>query len=284
MNYWIWFALIKGLGPVNKMKLLDKYKTPKKIYSLSDKELISEEGINSEILNNIKESKDEILIKKYESYIYKNNIKLINIFDDEYPESLKNIYAPPITLFAKGDVSLLKQKSIAIIGCRDASKYGIFVANSFANQLSKENVVIVSGMAKGIDTSAHIGSINNNGKTIAVLGCGVDIVYPRENVNLYLEILKNGLIVSEYIVGTRPDACNFPQRNRIISGLSKGVLVVEASKKSGTMITTDYALEQGKELFVVPGNITSGTSIGTNNLIKEGAKLVTNVNEILEEI
>ena len=212
------------------------------------------------------------------------DIKIINISDDNYPAKLKNIYAPPITIFAKGDISLLSSKAIAIVGSREPSKYGIYVAEKFSKELSKEGIAIVSGLAKGIDTFAHVGALSSFGKTIAVLGSGIDVVYPKENAKYYREISEKGLIISEYIVGTAPESKNFPQRNRIISGLSDGVLVVEARKNSGTMITTDFALEQGKELYVIPGNITSNLSAGTNNLIKEGAKLVTDVYEILEDL
>ena len=284
MNYWIWLASIKDIGPARKLKLLEEFKSPQKVYFAKDNELLKIEGISKKIVENISASKDEELLKKYEAYILKNNIKLVNIFDEEYPESLRNIYAPPITLFTKGDVSLLKEKSIAIVGCREPTSYGEYVTKNFAHQLCENNITVISGMARGIDTAAHIGAIQSCGKTIAVLGCGIDIIYPKENYKVYNEILKRGLIISEYIVGTKPEPSNFPQRNRIISGLSDGVLVVEAKQKSGTMITTDFALEQGKELYVIPGNITSATSEGTNNLIKEGAKLVTTVNEILEDM
>lgn len=284
MKYWIWLACIEDLGPVRKQILLNKFKTPEKIYVASDRELLSVVKIDKRILQNMKKAKDEILLEKYEEYILKNDIKMINIVDENYPSKLKNIYAPPITIFAKGDISLLGSKAIAIVGSREPSKYGAYVAKKFSADISKNGVTVISGLAKGIDTLAHIGALSSFGKTIAVLGSGIDIVYPKDNAKYYSEISKKGLIISEYVVGTKPNSKNFPQRNRIISGLSDGVLVVEARKNSGTMITTDFALDQGKELYVIPGNITSVTSVGTNNLIKEGAKLVTDVYEILDDL
>lgn len=284
MKYWIWLSCIEGLGPIRKQLLLNKFKTPKKIYNASDKEILKVEKMDKELLENMKKAKDEELLKKYEEYILKNDIKMINILDKNYPSKLKSIYAPPITLFAKGDISLLDLKSIAIVGSREPSKYGVCVAKKFSSELSKNGITVISGLARGVDTFAHLGALSTEGKTIAVLGSGIDVVYPKENAKYYKEISEKGLIISEYIVGTSPKSENFPQRNRIISGLSDGVLVVEARKNSGTMITTDFALEQGKELYVIPGNITSSTSVGTNNLIKEGAKLVTDVYEILEDL
>lgn len=284
MKYWIWLASVEGLGPVKKLALLNKFKTVKKIFNATEKEILKIDGMSDKIVQNMQRAKDSKLLEKYEKYILKNDIKIINISDDNYPAKLKNIYAPPITIFAKGDISLLNSKSIAIVGSREPSKYGIYVAEKFSTELSKEGITVVSGLAKGIDTFAHIGALSSFGKTIAVLGSGIDIVYPKENAKYYKEISEKGLIISEYIVGTAPESKNFPQRNRIISGLSDGVLVVEARKNSGTMITTDFALEQGKELYVIPGNITSNLSAGTNNLIKEGAKLVTDVYEILEDL
>ena len=284
MKYWIWLASVEGLGPVKKFALLNKFETAKRIYNATEKEILKVDGMSDKIVQNMQKAKDAKLLEKYEKYILKNDIKIINISDDNYPAKLKNIYAPPITIFAKGDISLLNSKSIAIVGSREPSKYGIYVAEKFSKELSKEGVTIVSGLARGIDTFAHVGALSSFGKTIAVLGSGIDVVYPKENAKYYREISEKGLIISEYIVGTAPESKNFPQRNRIISGLSDGVLVVEARKNSGTMITTDFALEQGKELYVIPGNITSNLSAGTNNLIKEGAKLVTDVYEILEDL
>ena len=213
-----------------------------------------------------------------------NNIREISIENELYPEKLRKIYNPPKHLYCLGDISLLNNPSIAIIGCRNASKYGFKICKIFADKLSKSGITIISGLAKGIDSQAHISSFYNVGKTIAVLGCGVDVIYPKENEELYRAIIQNGgLIVSEYELGTKPSKELFPQRNRIISGLASGVLVVEAKKRSGTMITVNHALEQGREVFVIPGNIDSLNSEGTNALIKDGARIVTNYKEILEE-
>ena len=177
---------------------------------------------------------------------------------------------------------MLSETSIAIVGSRSATSYGKRISYSISDELSKRGVTIVSGLASGIDTCAHEGAYKNIGKTIAVLGCGVDIIYPKENEDLYKNILKNGgLIVSEFPLGTKPEKINFPKRNRIISGISDGVVVVEAKKRSGALITADFALEQNKSVFSVPGNADSIYSEGTNNLIKEGAIPVTSYDEVL---
>ena len=209
----------------------------------------------------------------------------LNINSKFYPEKLKNISSPPKELFCLGNLELLKCKSIAVIGSRVFSSYGERVAKEFAFNLASEDICIVSGMAKGIDSFAHEAALNANGKTIAVLGSGLDIIYPKENMKLYEDIIKNnGLIISEYPLGTKPSKQNFPARNRIISGLSDGVLVIEARKNSGTNITVDFALDQGKDVFVIPGNIYSKTCDGTNFLIKEGAIPVTDYKDILNYI
>ena len=209
------------------------------------------------------------------------NYQVIKIDDERYPEKLRKIANPPKHLYCVGNVALLNNESIAIVGCRNASPYGYKIAKIFADGISKEGVTIISGLARGIDAEAHKNSINNIGKTIAVLGCGLDIIYPEENESLYKDIIeKGGLIITEFGFGTKPLKENFPQRNRIVSGLSDGVIVVEAKRRSGTMITVDYALEQGKNVFVVPGNIDSINSSGTNELIKQGATPITNYKEV----
>ena len=183
----------------------------------------------------------------------KNNIDVVNIQDKEYPQMLKEIYSPPISLYIKGDKNILNNNSIAIIGCREASEYGKKASKYFSYNLAKKGINIVSGLAKGIDSYSHIGAICANGKTIAVIGNGLDTIYPKENKNLEENIIKSGgAILSEYPLGTKPEKMNFPARNRIISGLSKAVVVIEAKEKSGTLITVDFALEQGRDVYVVP--------------------------------
>lgn len=199
-----------------------------------------------------------------------------------YPDKLKNISDPPKVLFCLGNLELLNAKSIAIIGSRDYSAYGERATKEFSYNLAKNDICIVSGLAKGIDAFAHKGCLSAGGKTIAVLGNGLDIIYPKENEKLFYRIIENdGLVISEYPLGTKPKKQHFPARNRIISGLSDGVLVIEARKNSGTNITVDFALEQGKDVFVIPGNIYSKTSDGTNFLITEGAIPVLTYKDIL---
>lgn len=211
-------------------------------------------------------------------------IKTIKIKDKEYPENLKNIENPPKQIYVLGNSNILNDFSISIVGCRLCSEYGKMMAQSIAYNLSKYNINIVSGLALGIDTNAHKGCLMNNGKTIAVLAHGLDMIYPIQNTDLANKIIENGgAIISEYPVGIKPKKENFPERNRLISGLSNGVVVIEAKEKSGALITVESALEQGKDVFAIPGNINSINSIGTNNLIKEGAKITTCVNDILEE-
>lgn len=209
----------------------------------------------------------------------------LNFTDDEYPKQLRKIYNPPKKIFVLGNVKILNYIGVAIIGSRRCSKYGVSTAQRFAYSLAKENINIISGLARGIDTNAHIGCIKARGKTIAVLGSGLDNIYPPENKELAQSILKmGGAIITEFPVGTKPLPENFPQRNRIISGLSNAVIVVEATEKSGTAITVDFALEQGKDVYAVPGNVDQVTSTGTNELIKQGAKPLTNIRDILQDL
>ena len=208
--------------------------------------------------------------------------KVITILDGEYPHRLKQIYKPPFVLFCRGNIDLLVKKSIAIVGTRKPSDYGIKEASIFTKKLCDENFVTVSGMASGIDSVVHNTTIENDASTIAVLGSGIDYVYPNCNVELYKKIIKDHLVISEYPNDTLPNKESFKARNRIVSGLANGVLVIEAAHKSGTMNTVSHALEQGKEVFCIPNKIDELS--GTNLLIKQGAKLVETVSDILNEI
>ncbi len=211
-------------------------------------------------------------------------MKILKIENEDYPKKLKNIDNPPKQLYVLGNEKILDDFGLAIIGCRQYSEYGKKVAKDISFKLAKQGIKIISGMARGIDSFAHMGCMVAGGKTIAVLGGGFNNIYPKENIELLKEIIRTGgAVITEYSPDVKPIGANFPLRNRIISGLSDGVVVIEARKKSGTLITVDYALEQGKEIFAVPGNINNSSSQGTNEMIREGAKIVTCIEDILEE-
>lgn len=234
------------------------------------------------------------MINYHIKYMQENNIDIIHINENAYPQNLKQIYDPPISLYIKGNKDILNNKNIGIVGCREYTDYGKKSAKYFSYNLSRQKINVVSGLAKGVDSYSHLGCLstyyeNRNsgklalgcGKTIAVVGNGLDTVYPKENTEIANKIIESGgAIISEYPCGTKPDKMNFPARNRIISGISSGIIVVEAKEKSGTLITVDFALEQGRDVFVVPGNINSINSVGTNDLIKQGAKIVTTYKDI----
>lgn len=212
-------------------------------------------------------------------------LKLITCTDSNYPKKLLEIEDYPKEMYVIGNEELLEKDSIGIVGSRESTGYGEKCARNFAREISKENICIVSGMAIGIDTAAHEGAIREKGSTIAVLGCGFNNIYPKENIDLFNDILKKGgCVISEYSPNTKADLSKFPKRNRIISGLSKGILVVEAKHRSGSLITAKYAKKQDKKIFCIPGNIDEKTSVGTNRLIQNGAKLVIKAQDILDEI
>ena len=249
-KYWIWFSRINKIGVKTQNDLLKRYKTPQKIWDLTKEEL--NKLVDEKQLNIILEKTYREDLDRYAEYMKKHNIKMITIDDGKYPQKLRNIYDPPVVLYIIGNEDILNNKSIAIIGSRMCSNYGMKVATQFAYNLSKYNINIISGLAKGIDTYAHMGTIRANKPTIAIVGCGLDIVYPEENKELFKNIIKQGAVVSEYAIGTKPEKINFPARNRIISGLSDGILVVEAGNKSGTATTVEFALEQGKNIYAIP--------------------------------
>lgn len=272
------------MGAKRKKDILQKFQTIKGLYNAKEEELLNIPGVGKRYTEIILNTHIRHSIDKHVEYMVKNNIDIISIKDKKYPQMLKNIYDPPISLYIRGNKEILNYNSIAVIGCRDCTQYGKNVAQELAYNIAKQEINIVSGLAKGIDAAAHESAILSGGKTIAVLGNGLDMIYPKENISLAKEILKTGgAIISEYPLGEKPQRQNFPERNRIVSGMSKGVIVVEAKEKSGTLITVDFALEQGRDVFVVPGNINQETSKGTNELIKQGAKLITSYKDVIEE-
>lgn len=233
------------------------------------------------LLNNLHEFPVDKLLSEYSS----QNIHLITIFDDNYPERLKTIYQPPWVLFAKGDMSLLNyQQSLAVVGSRKATEYGLKAIEFLFSELVEKGIMIVSGLAQGIDAHAHKTAIRLGGRTTGVIAGGFSNIYPKENVKLAGYMMEKQLVISEYPPSTPPQKWHFPMRNRIISGLSMGTLVIEARKKSGSLITAEFALNEGREVFAVPGSILTPNSDGVHDLIQQGAKLIKNPQEILEEL
>ena len=217
--------------------------------------------------------------------IAKSSCEVITLWDEAYPPLLQEIYDPPLILHVAGDLSVLKSQSVAMVGTRTPSQYGKTFAQSIAAGLAENGFTIISGMARGIDSESHRGALNAGGKTVAVLGCGLDIIYPRENKDLKQKITENGAVISEFPLGTHPDPKNFPRRNRIISGLSLGSLIVEAGNKSGALITAAYAADQNREVFALPGDVRRSQSIGCNRLIRRSmAALITSAEDILESL
>jgi len=235
-------------------------------------------------LEKINSQKLKDTAKNVLDFCEKNNIKMTNIFDTIYPTNLINIQNPPTVLYYKGELLPQDECSISVVGSRNCTQYGILATEKIVSDLAKNNITIISGLAKGIDTTAHLSALNQNCRTIAILGCGVDVIYPKCNESLYQKIIKNGAVISEFLPGTKPYSWNFPTRNRIISGISLGTLIIEANIKSGTMTTANWASDQGKNVYAVPGNIFSEQSKGTNKLISEGAKIVNSATDIFEDL
>jgi DNA processing protein len=282
--FWLSLRQVPGVGNVLYNRLIKKFQTPEKVFHASPEELKKIEGLRSQTIEAIVTFKDNDWAKKELDQIEKQGISFVTIQDERFPRNLKEIYDPPPFLYVKGELREDDNLSLAVVGSRNASPYGKEMTKRLSQTLTERGFTIVSGLARGIDTCAHKGALEGRGRTLAVLGSGIDLIYPWENKGLAEEITLHGAMVSEFPFGTQPEAINFPPRNRIISGLSLGTVIVEASFRSGSLITARMALEQGREVFAVPGNVDSPWSKGTNRLIKEGAKLIMDPNDIIEEV
>lgn len=281
---WLQLILTPEIGSRRGKGLLERFKTPRAILDARLEDIAEAENIGPRIAKRIVEGREKTDLKRQIRLIEKNNIKLIPLDSESYPSNLKSIFDPPLALFVKGEICLKDCFSIAIVGTRLASFYGRAMAERLSSQLAEKGFTVVSGGARGIDTFGHQAALRAKGRTLAVLGCGLDIAYPPENNKLFEEIAERGALISEFPLSARPDRINFPMRNRIISGLSLGVVVIEAPQKSGALITVTHAIEQGREVFSVPGKADSFVSKGTNQLLREGAKLVENADDIIEEL
>lgn len=278
MKYKLWLMIL-NISNISKIKLIKEYKDEEEIYKKITSIYSKSNYLKGKLTN---ASKEEILEKAkiLEAWNKKNNVMFITINDKEYPEELKLIDEPPYGLFYKGNIKCLNNKKVAFVGSRNCTNYGIEVTKILTKELISYSITIISGGARGIDSIAHNIAVNEDGSTVIVLGCGIDIVYPSSNVSLYKKVIEKGLILTEFLPKTPPMGYNFPRRNRLISGLSQVVLIIEAAKKSGSLITASYALEQGKDVMAIPGSIFSKESEGCNAIIADGAYPYSSFNDL----
>ncbi len=280
---WLKLVSIKGLGQGKIRRLLKVFHSPQKIFEANKHQLSDLTFLSENAVNEISKNENEEFIENQLRLLEKYNVRLISITDEEYPDLLKFIYTPPILLYIKGKILPRDSRAIAIVGTRKPTNYGRISARKIGVEIAKTGFTIVSGLAYGIDGCAHKAALDAGGRTIAVCGTGLDIVYPAVHRALAKDIIQSGALISEFPLGTKIEAWNFPTRNRIISGMCKGALVIEGKKTSGALLTAKMALEQNRDVFALPGNINSPQSEGPNYLIKLGAKIVTDAKDILEE-
>lgn len=283
-RYWVALRMVEGVGDVTIRDLIAYFKDPSSIFNASKRELIRVDGVGEKTADAIKSFSRWDDVERELERCKKVGVRLTALTDAEYPINLKEIYNPPSLIYSKGPLLPQDKYAVAVVGTRNPDGYGRLVAEKLGEELALMGITVVSGMARGIDSIVHRAAIRVGGRTIAVLGSGIDVVYPPENRSLYQDIAMHGSCITEFPTGTKPDSVNFPRRNRIISGLSLGVVVVQATDRSGALITASCALEQNREVFAVPGDITRRQSGGTNKLIKSGAKLVEGASDILDEI
>jgi DNA processing protein len=282
LKYWLALSRISGINSARAMALIKRFGGVKEIFYSPLSALLECKEITLPIARRLKRFSDWDDIEEELRYLKKISAYLIPITGVEYPELLKNIFDPPLLLYCKGNIELLNNKCIAVVGSRHPTDYGREATQKLTVELVEAGYTIVSGFAQGIDTEAHMSAVRAHGSTIAVFGSGIDVIYPAGNEELYSILSISHLMITEFPPGTKPFKSNFPQRNRIISGISTGVLVIEATTKSGSLITARYALEQGRDVFAVPGMITSTRSQGCHYLIKEGARPVESVRDIVD--
>lgn len=281
--YWIWLTLRKGMGDRMRLQLLQRFRTPEGIYAAEKADFEQVEGLTAGGRKALLD-RDLAPARKILDSCAEKKVRILTFSDEAYPRRLKNIPDPPMVLYYKGTLPAFDDLPvIGLVGTRRASDYGLYIAGQMGSQICRCGGTVVSGMAEGIDCEAMTGALRAGGVTVGVLGCGVDMIYPPSAKDLYRAVEETGCILSEFPPGTPPAKWNFPKRNRIISGLSCGVLVVEAPEKSGALITAREALEQGRDVFVVPGNIDSPTCAGSNRLLREGAAVVTDGWDVMEE-
>jgi DNA processing protein len=283
VRYWVGFSRVPGIGPVRLRALLEHFGDIRQAWGASAATLQAI-GFDRRTIESFVTVRDKLDLTAELERVSRLGVTVLTWDSSGYPSLLKNIPDPPPVLYVQGELMLRDEWALAVVGTRRPTVYGREATRTLVGTLAASGVTIVSGLAYGIDTHAHQTALEAGGRTIAVLGCGIDIIYPAKNRDLAQRIISNGALVSEYPLGTRPEGGNFPRRNRIISGLSLGVLVVEGTRRSGALITADYAAEQGREIFAVPGNILSPNSAGPNQLIQQGAKLVTTIGDVLEEL
>ena len=283
IKYWVGFSLVPGIGRVRLAQLENYFGSLENAWQASSADL-KRAGLDSRVVRAVTAERTKLSLEAEMEKLERYGVKVLRYHDPEYPSRLKEIYDYPPILYVRGSLLPEDEWCLAVVGTRRATVYGRQVAEELVADLARSKITIVSGLARGIDSVAHQSALEVGGRSIAVFGCGLDMVYPRENASLARKIREQGALVSEYPLGTKPRAENFPRRNRIMSGLSLGVLVIEADKTSGAMISVRLALEQNRGVFVIPGSILSPQSSGTNYLIQEGAKLVQDYTDILEEL
>ena len=279
---WLALVLVPGIGTTYFIRLLARFRTPHQVLAASEADL--EEVVGKNLAQRIRQYRQTSDVTGQERLLGKYDASLITMEDPAYPPRLAEIYDPPLVLFMRGELIEQDQYAVAIVGTRKASPYGIRMAESLARELVARGITVVSGLASGIDAAAHRGAMDGGGRTLAVLGCGVDVVYPEENADLMHQITRQGCVLSQFPMGTKPSKGLFPYRNRVISGLSMGTCIVEAPPKSGALITARQAAEQGREVFAVPGQVGYENSRGPHALLREGAKLVESAEDIFAEL